>query len=294
MCRERALTIVGFRAAAEARNAGAQRQIRRRHCSNVAHRTRALAREERLMRFVHYYPRALGDSGVTFALWAWARALAERGCDVVVLHAGETTGETHRGFTDKRCVGGLTHQSVPHRGHRRMTFCPLGLNRYLRRGDVLVLHEGWTPSNMVAAAAARGSGVPYLVMPHGVYDAQWMRELKPPRALRRVLERRVLEGALAVHLFFRSEIPDVAAIAPRAAFLAVPTGYELSDEGWIGGGGYLSWLGRIDPVNKGLDLLVGALAALAPRERPRLRLHGYDYKGGLSRLQVLVRARGLE
>jgi glycosyltransferase involved in cell wall biosynthesis len=47
-------------------------------------------------------------------------------------------------------------------------------------------------------------------------------------------------------------------------------------------------VGRIDPFNKGLDVLVRAVAHLHPGDRPVVRIHGYDYKGGVVRLQQLI------
>ena len=117
-------------------------------------------------------------------------------------------------------------------------------------------------------------------MPHGVYEPAWTRYLKPPRWLRNRLERRVLEGAAAVHMFFDSEVPDIRTLAPCAGFITIPTGFDIPEERWSGGGGYLGWIGRIDPVHKGLDVLIGAIADAAPAERPVLRIRGYDYKGG--------------
>ena len=247
------------------------------------------------MRHVHYYPLARNDSGVSIALWGWARALAARGEEVIVLHAGERSPSPARpGFAQ---IGGpgITDIEIPHRARRhRLTMHPVDLGRYLERGDVLVLHEGWVPSNLVAGYAARRRGVPYLVMPHGVYDPQWMRYLHPPLALRARLERRLLEGALAVHLFHESETPEVRGIAPDARVLVVPTGYDVPPQRWTGGGGYLSWIGRVDVTHKGLDLVVTAIAAMSERDRPRLLVHGYDYKGGIARLRRLVTDLGLE
>ena len=247
------------------------------------------------MRHVHYYPLAHFDSGVSIALWAWARALAAHGEEVVVLHAG-TWGPRRPGSAFAHIGGaGIADVAVPHRARRhRLTVHPVDLGRYLARGDVLVLHEGWVPSNQVAGNAARRRGIPYLVMPHGVYDPQWMRYLHPPRSLRTLLERRLLEGALAVHLFHESEIPEVRAVAPAARFVVVPTGYDIPHEQWTGGGGYLSWIGRVDVTHKGLDLVVGAIASLPESQRPRFLVHGYDYKGGIARLRRLVAEHHLE
>ena len=246
-----------------------------------------------MRRIVHYYPGAMGNSGVTFALWSWARVQAASGSEVCVLHAPPAHAPREISFVSKDHCRALSEQSVPHRGRHRMTLRPVALDRYLGRNDLLVLHEGWVLGNIVAAAAARRARVPYVVMPHGVYESAWRKYLKLPRCLRDRFERRLLEGAAAVHLFFDSEIADVAALAPGARFMTVPTGFDLPDERWTGGGGYLAWIGRIDPVHKGLDALVGAIARLAPDQRPMLRIRGYDYKGGIARLQSLIEERGV-
>jgi glycosyltransferase involved in cell wall biosynthesis len=105
------------------------------------------------------------------------------------------------------------------------------------------------------------------------------------------VERRLLEGAAAVHLFFPSEASALMALAPAARVVVAPTGIAIPDERWRGGGGYLAWIGRYDPTHKGLDLLVEALASLPPDRRPRVRLRGYDYRHGLDRLRSLVAAQ---
>lgn len=246
-----------------------------------------------MRRIVHYYPGAMGNSGVTFALWSWARAQASAGYEVCVMHAPDDTTGADVSFVSKDAADGISELAIPHRGSRRITLRPEALDRHLGKNDLLVLHEGWVTNNIVAAAHARRAGVPYIVMPHGVYEPAWMKYLKPPRWLRNRLERRVLEGAAAVHMFFDSEIGDVRSLAPRANFITVPTGFDLPTEQWTGGGGYIGWVGRIDPVHKGLDVLVGAIGQMAPANRPLLRICGYDYKGGSAALQQQIADRGL-
>jgi glycosyltransferase involved in cell wall biosynthesis len=235
----------------------------------------------------------MGNSGVTFALWSWARAQAASGADVCVLYAPRHHASARAPFVSKNACDGLSVVPVRHRGGHRATLRPVGLVQHLDRNDLLVLHEGWVTNNLVAAAAARRAGVPYVVMPHGVYESAWTEYLRPPRRLRNYFERRMLEQAAAVHVFFDSEIDDIRAIAPKANFITVPTGFDVPKDEWCGGGGYLSWIGRIDPVHKGLDVLVRAIAQLPPAERPLLRIRGYDYKGGARRLRGLVEAQQL-
>ncbi len=241
------------------------------------------------MRLVHYYPTALIGSGVTVALWAWADAVGRAGIDVRVLCA-DRVGE-RRWFGAS--VPGVHVDVVRHRGSRRLTTRPVGLERHLDPGDILILHEGWTPSNLLAARTARRLGVPYVVMPHGVYEAAWRPYLRGPVRPRVYLERRMLEAALAVHLFFASEAQDVTNLAPRARIVTAPTGFDVPVERWQGAGGYLAWVGRYDPFHKGLDILVDAIALLSPSERPMVRLRGYDYRGGLERISRQVVERGV-
>lgn len=246
-----------------------------------------------MRRIVHYYPGATGDSGVTFALWTWARAQAVSGSEVCVLHAPAAHPTNVVSFVSKERCPGLSSRWVPHCGGHRLTIRPVALDRYLGRNDLLVLHEGWVPCNLVAAAAARRARVPYIVMPHGVYESAWTTYLNPPRWLRHRLERGLLERAAAVHVFFDSEIADIATLAPKASFITVPTGFDLPNERWTGGGGYLGWIGRIDPFHKGLDALVGAIAELPADQRPILRIRGYDYRDGIARLQRLIEKQDL-
>jgi glycosyltransferase involved in cell wall biosynthesis len=242
------------------------------------------------MRFVQYYPRAISDdSGVVTAFWAWVLALARGGHEVVVLHAG---GRKIGGPVDQ-LPDQVTEHAIAHLGRGRTTWVPVGLERHLQPADVLVLHEGWILSNLAAARAAKRVGARYVVVPHGAHDPGVQRRLKPPVRYRRRLERRLLEQAHAVHVFFESEVATIHDLAPAARCIVAPTGFDLPNHGWVGGGGYVSWLGRYDPYHKGLDLLVCALASIHAERRPRMELRGHDFHGGRGEIRRLVQTLGL-
>ncbi len=235
------------------------------------------------MRFVHYYPRAISDlSGVTAALWSWAAALARVGHDVVVLHAGGTRR------VEPPVTPGLSEIAIAHAGHGRTTWAPIALERYLRPDDVVVLHEGWVLSNLVAARAASRAGVRYVIVPHGAYEPGVRRRLKPIVLVRAGLERQVLERAFAVHVFFDSEVDTIRRLAPRARCMVAPTGFDVPNARWSGDGDYLAWLGRYDLTHKGVDLLLAALATLPAAARPHVVLRGYDFRRGLREARGLV------
>lgn len=240
-------------------------------------------------RIVHYYPMARKDaSGVTVALSAWADAAASAGYQVVIADCGPAdSGELLR-------TTAVEHVQVRHVGSHRQTKLPVGLGKALRAGDLLVLHEGWVTANLYAGEVARRMRIPYVVVPHGVYEPGIMRDLRRPVSARYRAEARLLSCAAAVHVFFESERELVKRIAPLAKIIVAPTGCQVPDVGWVGGGAYISWLGRLDPTHKGLDLLLEAMASLPAGSRPRLRIHGYDYRGGLRTLEDMRVQLGLE
>ena len=78
--------------------------------------------------------------------------------------------------------------------------------------------------------------------------------------------------------------------------MILPNGITTSnDVRWDGGsGGYLLFLGRFDVRVKGLDILVRSLADIPEGERPTLRLHGPDHRGGKKEIDGLRRRLRLD
>ena len=89
-----------------------------------------------MRRIVHYYPAAMGNSGVSFALWSWARAQTEAGFEVRVLHAPANDTGADVAFVSKECRRGLTTKAIHHHGGHRLTLRPSSLCRYLGRDDL--------------------------------------------------------------------------------------------------------------------------------------------------------------
>src|SRR5205807_1864103 len=129
-------------------------------------------------------------SGVVAGIAAWAGAQASAGHEIVVLHDGGPPADDRYGNAELR--------PVRHAGRGRGRI-PVGMTPALRDLDLLVLHEAWFAANPVAALTARRAGVPYLVLPHGVFHPTWIGYLKRPHTPRRAIERAVLRGAAAVH-----------------------------------------------------------------------------------------------
>jgi glycosyltransferase involved in cell wall biosynthesis len=239
------------------------------------------------LRMVHYYPRAwVGDGGCTASVRGWASALAETGAQVTVVSDGN--GEPPP-------IRNVRWTSTPHRWWGRMRL-PVGLERILEGQDLLVLHSGWSSYNLAAARAAVRMGVPYVLMPHGAYEPNVFRRRSTSKQLWwRLFEHQLVTAALAIHVFFEEQIDELRQIGYAGPVVVAPNGISMPD--FARGADraeYLLWMGRFDIETKGLDLLLNALASLDPSARPRLRLHGPDWRGGKQQTAQLVRELGLE
>jgi glycosyltransferase involved in cell wall biosynthesis len=240
------------------------------------------------LRIVEYYPWALkGEFGTAIAVRGWSTALANAGDDVVLV-----TGVREDKVVPPAGVEIVRLPTTPRDIPR-----PGGFRDVVRGADLMVVHGGWDVRNLIAARDAASLGVPYVVVPHGAFYPQvFVRRHRPRKvAWWRLLERRYLERALAIHVFFDPEAADLRARGIDRPMVVAPNGY-VAPEGvvWSPSEGppSVAWLGRYDIDHKGTDLLLRGLATLDVAERPRLRLAGVDWHGGrrvLERLSAELR-----
>jgi glycosyltransferase involved in cell wall biosynthesis len=240
------------------------------------------------VRIVNYHPRALvGDGGVTNSVRRLSEALARAGAEAVIAYDG--VGGPHR-------EGGVEWAPMPHAGRGRLRL-PIRIAPTLADADVLVLNSGWTGSNVRVGAAARRVDLPYVLAPRGAYDPLIVdRRRLTKRLWWALFERRLVASAAAVHVFFLPQQGHLERLGHTGPVLVAPNGVSIPRSlRWDGGsGGYVLFLGRFDPEHKGLDLLLGALARLAAADRPLVRLHGPDWRGGKAQVVDLVDRLGLQ
>lgn len=240
------------------------------------------------MRIASYYARPAGYStgGVNRSRQEWMSAFAGAGNVVSVINA-------EKGYKKRLvCDESISFLELPHIGRARATMIPVGFRRQARSFDLMYLHEGWTASNIIAAISLKFAGVPYVIMPHGVYESSIVKTLKRAPGRRRG-ERWLLENALAVHVFFDSEVAHVQQIAPKSQFIVAPTSISPSKEVWVGGGEYLAWAGRFDIWHKGIDLLLQAMKLIPESHRPNIRMIGPDHNGDKQRVVAEVKSLNL-
>lgn len=170
--------------------------------------------------------------------------------------------------------------------------------------DVVHMHSVYVPQNAALARQLRKTGVPYIVTPHGGLSPHVIRRrwyLKIP--YKYLWELPMLNRAVFVHAVADKE--DIQAYGVRAPVVEAPNCIEL--EGFpkkvnqtalwsrvpeAKGKRKFLFLGRLDPLHKGLDLLIQGFAR-ADLHNSVLVVAGPDWQGGMRKLKELARRLNL-
>ncbi|MCK0195603.1 glycosyltransferase [Ancylobacter sp. 6x-1] len=206
--------------------------------------------------------------------------------------------------------GGLLSRSI----RRRSTRIVPWLRDHVGDYDAVIVEGLWNYAIFAAARVLPGSGIPYVVFPHGMLDP-WFRRTYPVKHAAKQLswamaegpllagascvlftteeERRLARNAFVGHQSYRSAVvgygigepPPATGEQIRAFRMKVPTLDERP---------FLLFLSRLHE-KKGCDLLVDAFARIAP-DHPHLDLviAGPDHGGLQGRLGARARELGIE
>lgn len=264
----------------------------------------------RPLRVLHVIPGiASRYGGPSTAVAAMCSALARRPGVRPELATTDADGPGERLAPD-RLPAGLTVHLFPRTCSERWKFSA-GLWRWLYSHagdyDVLHVHSLWSFASAAAGYAARRAGVPYVVRPAGMLSSYtWRRGGLKNRVYWRVVERRTVMKAAAVHATSREEADDVRAIRPRLPPHVIPNGVEAAAFTTpvqpevlrarcgpaAGNRPILLYLSRLHPKKGITDLLLPALAglradcflAIAGGADPHLPGHEAEVRTAIERL----------
>lgn len=222
------------------------------------------------MRVLHVIPSvSLHDGGPAVAVRAMAAATARMGIDVTVA----TTDADGQGRLDVPLDRAVARDDVTYRYFRRTVrgnwkfSWPLTrwLADHIRDFDVVTVHALFSYSTIPACRIARSCGVPYIVRPLGTLGAFSLRQKAwKKRPYYRVIERRHLADAAAIHATSRAEANAIASLGFGSHTHVIELGVELGPQRPRGRPSpgdplRLLFLSRLHPT-KGLPLLFEAVA----------------------------------
>jgi len=174
------------------------------------------------------------------------------------------------------------------------------------RPDVIHLHSIHVPENITLARHLRRAGVPYCVTIHGgLSRVAQQRGRARKTALWWLGERQYLDNALFIHALTCEEASDIGAYGVKAPTIVAPNGINAASlprpadpnalfarAPELAGRRVFMFMGRVAPVQKGLDLLLEGLA-LADLPDCRLVILGPDWRDGRAFLESLTERLGL-
>lgn len=254
-----------------------------------------MARALRIAEFLVGRPRPDSANGVENTVYQLSRALAKE-------HDVRIFAISRKGALD---VPGVEVSNYMPGWHKFSL--PRALRNDLRawRPDVVHIHSVFTPTNVTLGRWLRSHRVPYVVRPAGGLAP----DIAKKRPVIRGLFKHLFELPLLAHAMFVHSVGDSENIRHFGVNNAIETtskGVDLSvrprlQKQWLEGQhpslkgkGVLLFVGRVEPYQKGLDLLVRAMAEIVD-PNVKLVLVGPDSPpGGVETLAKIARSRGIE
>lgn len=182
-----------------------------------------------------------------------------------------------------------------------------GLRGAMDTHDVVHIHELWHYGGYAAYREARRAGRPYIVTVHGGLDPWALRHRGLKKRLYMALvQRRILQGAMAIHAVTEQEAFQIKAQGIDARISVIPNGINADEfailpdkkaflRQWpqLEGKLLILFLGRIHP-KKGLDLLARAYAQIVShRDDVALVIVGPDEGNYRASVESLLLAAGV-
>lgn len=253
------------------------------------------------MRILFVHQNIQGSDAECVESQEMVKALLEIGHRVGVLFAGSESATPPRieGAELLRVSQRLNHRAI---GRLIQRFSP----------DIAHIKSLWTPLHAVAGAALRSLGIPYVIEPGGHLNPYLLenrfggRRMRPHQRLARMAYQRLVDlplcrkaaGLRALSQWEADSLQPVLNIPVRI----IPLGIN---EEWISEPGppnprgaplRVNYLGRLDISQKGLDLVLDALALLSDqgfRELITVRIAGPDLAGSAQSLRDVIQDRAL-
>ena len=216
-------------------------------------------------------------SGVQHVVYCLARAQADSGESVTVFTRDDKAVHvlgTDRSPAPKRQLVCREDRSLRERFLSRYFERKLTDDVLAAAPDIVHFHSIHIPQNVALAACLRRAGVPYCVTVHGGLFRLALRRRWLKKALFNVcFEQRYLNEARFIHALSPQEAEVVRRHGVRRPIVMIPNGLPpdanmrptqrdalYAQDSWLRGRRVFMFLGRLDPWQKGLDLLLKAFA----------------------------------
>lgn len=145
------------------------------------------------------------------------------------------------------------------------------VRKIVQEVDLVHIHGLWHGAAYPSARVAIRAGVPFIVSPHGMLEADaFQRNGWKKKLFWGLLWKKVFKRAAAVHCTAKSEIENTYKFDPNARVIYVPNGIYLPRQTKIKEANHLLFIGRLHP-KKAVDRILKAVKEVI-RDYPNLKV----------------------
>ena len=264
-------------------------------------------------RIAHVSNEAFGldtANGVQHVVNCLARSQADLGASVAVFSRDDNAMNVLGPVSDATRTAPLDQSSAAPRSPLEWFMArylePQIAERIVHWGpDIVHFHSLHIPPNVALGFHFRRVDIPYCVTVHGALFPAALRRNRAMKALfTRLVERRFLNQARFIHAVSPSEIAVIRRMGVTRPIVVAPNGLPVDSTAapdpdvlhaahpFLRGRRVFMFMGRLDPWQKGLDVLIEAFARAALHDAA-LVLVGPDCNGSRGRLEALAGRLGI-
>ncbi len=172
------------------------------------------------------------------------------------------------------------------------------LEKPFNNPDLVVFHEVYRPEFISIAKQLKNNNVPYIVIPHGCLTRQAQARKRLKKILGNLLLfKKFVKNAVAVQYLSENESKNSSF---RFDSFVCGNGIDIPDEkkcGFSSDGLRIVFIGRLEIITKGLDLLLSAVKecrAIFLQSGTRIYIYGPDTEGAHEQLRGYIKDFNLE
>ncbi|MDE7086584.1 MAG: glycosyltransferase [Clostridia bacterium] len=172
------------------------------------------------------------------------------------------------------------------------TFSLSNLPKPFDKPDLVVFHELYCPEYVKIAKILKKSNVPYVILPHGAMTVQAQKKKRLKKTVANILLfNKFIKNAQAIQCLSAAERDRIKFrqnkfVATNGVFIPDKIKERFSNDGLK-----ILYIGRLEVVIKGLDIMISAIARTADvmrKSNSKVYIYGPDYKGRYAQVEELI------
>lgn len=167
------------------------------------------------------------------------------------------------------------------------------LDAPFNKPDLVIFHEIYYIEYIKISKVLRKEKIPYIIVPHCSLTAEAQKKKRVKKMLGNLVFNPFINHARAIQCLSKTEEDTTNRKVPK--FIGT-NGYNLPQkqkQAFHAEKITITYIGRLDWVHKGLDILLDAFKLLRDTDKCELHMYGPDYQGRYAHVEQMIAERSL-